>query len=122
VLDRGEGRLLGRVTAGRSLSIQAVAVTQDGQDVFDLPNGSSVTRESLSGPGAAPAAAPDRRYFMNGFVNVRERQRLVVAFIVVAIPDPTKPAGQQLDVTIEAPNGVIKRIGDLPRELRTLLP
>jgi hypothetical protein len=113
VLDRGEGRLLGRVTAGRSLSIQAVAVTQDGQDVFDLPNGSSVTRES---PSAAPAA-PDRGYFMNGFVTVRERQR----FIVVAIPDPTKPAGQQLDLTIEAPNGVIKRIGDLPRELRTLL-
>jgi hypothetical protein len=54
---------------------------------------------------------------MNGFVTVRERQR----FIVVAIPDPTKPAGQQLDLTIEAPNGVIKRIGDLPRELRTLL-
>ena len=102
--------------AGRELSIQAVAVTADGQDVDFLPNGSSVSENVIQFvPGVV-----FQRYTLSGFVNVREGERVVVAFIVVAWADLGQEPGRRLDIAIEPPNGTLKRIGDLPRSLRDL--
>lgn len=98
--------------AAQSVTIRMLALDETTSDFLQLPNASSVPADTVLGD------RENGRFSVHGFINVREGERLVVFLQAFVVPDRTRPQGSQVNVIIEAPNGTIKRIGDLPRELR----